>query len=81
MAKWVVDIKGSAGKGSFEISVLRDNNELGKRSYGWIGENKLLITHSCGPRHWPLTKIVWDKLVNLAHEVADELNAAEVNGS
>lgn len=77
MAKWVVDVKGEAGSKSFEITVLRDDNDLGKRSFGWIGENKLLITHNGGPCEWPLTLIVWDKSVKMAHEVADELNAAE----
>lgn len=77
MAKWVVDVKGSAWAKSFEITVLRDDNEHGKRSYGWIDDDKLLITHNGGPCQWPLTQIVWDKAVKLAHEVADELNAAE----
>ena len=77
MAKWVVDVKGRAGSDSFEITVLRDDNEHGKRSYGWIGEDKLLITHNGGPCKWPLTPLVWDKSVKLANEVADELNAVE----
>jgi len=76
-AKWVVDVKGRAGSGPFEITVLRDNNEHGKRSYGWIGEDKLLITHNGGPCSWTLTPLVWDKVIKLAHEVADELNAEE----
>ena len=42
--KWVVDIK-EYGK-SFEISVLRDDNAHGKKSYGWFDENKLLISSS-----------------------------------
>lgn len=77
MAKWVVDVKGEAGSICFEITVLRDNNERGKKSFGLIGEDKLLITHDAGPCHWPLTQIVWDKSVKLAHEVAGELNDSE----
>lgn len=77
MAKWVVDVKGCAGSECFEISVLRDDNNHGKRSYGWFGDEKLLITHNGGPCHWPLKPIVWDKVVNIAQDVAEELNAAE----
>jgi len=77
MAKWVVDVKGCAGDSSFEIAVLRDDNEHGKRSYGWFDNDKLLISQSGGPCHVPLVKMVWDKAIRVAHEVADELNAEE----
>ncbi len=78
VAKWVVNIKGKAGSASFEISVVRDDNEHGKSSYGWFGEDKLLISHNGGPCRWPLIPLVWDKMVKLAHEVADELNTDEL---
>lgn len=80
-AKWVVDVKGEANQKIFEISVLRDNNILGKDSYGWFSEDKILITYSGGPCHWPLTKQVWEKCVKVAHEVAEELNAIESEAS
>ena len=76
-AKWIVDVKGAAGKRSFEISVLRDDNQLGKQSYGWFDKNKLLITHNGGPCEWPLTQKVWDKQIALAKEVANELNTED----
>jgi hypothetical protein len=72
--KWVVNIKGKPESTSFEISVVRDDNEHGKKSYGWIGDDKILITHDGGPGTCSLTKTVWDKCVKVAHEVADELN-------
>jgi len=74
-AKWVVNIKEY--KQSFEISVLRDDNEHGKRSYGWFDENKLLISSSSdGSPNTNTTskKIIFEKLVKVAQEVADELN-------
>ena len=74
---WVIDIKGWWGKEHFEISVLRDNYGLGKQSYGWFDERKLLITHSGGPCRWPLTQLIWEKQVNLAYEVAEEMNELE----
>lgn len=74
---WVVDIKGAASDESFEISVLRDSNSHGKRSYGWFGKDKLLISHNGGPCHWPVIPQVWDRLVRVAHEVASDLNALD----
>jgi hypothetical protein len=75
--KWIVDIKGYAGCPGFEISVLRESNDHGQLSYGWFGDDKLLISHNGGPCRWPVTGKTWDKLVAVAHEVADELNAEE----
>jgi hypothetical protein len=43
--------------------------------YGWFGRDKLLISHNGGPCSWPVTQQVWDKLIRVAQEVADELNA------
>lgn len=77
--KWVVDVKGSAGE-TFEISVLRNNNEHGKRSYGWIDEDKLLISKS-GSANWSVTPLVFEKLKRVAGEVAKELNMAENKNS
>ncbi len=77
MAKWVVDIKGEAGAPSFEITVLRDDYAHGKLSYGWMNKDKLLISSSGGPCRDHLTPLVWDKIVAVAHEVADALNRSE----
>ena len=74
---WEVHIKGSANKPSFEISVIRKNNDHGHRSYGWFDKDKLLITHNGGPCNWPLIDKVWNKIIILANEVADELNEEE----
>jgi hypothetical protein len=61
--------------------VLRDDNELGKRSYGWFDDRKLLIGHNGGPCQWPVTEWVWDRLVAMANEYATVLNAVTVTGS
>lgn len=74
---WEVNIFGNAGQRAFEISVVRRGNIHGKRSFGWFSKNKLLITHNGGPCEWPLTQKVWDKCVQLARDVAAELNAEE----
>src|SRR5688572_3492598 len=78
---WLVNVKGSAENRSFEISVVRTSNTHGRSSYGWFDENKLLISHNGGPCHDPVTKLVWDKLIQVANETADELNRSELNGN
>lgn len=75
MNKWKVQIHGKAGDKSFEISVINDALvDSAQRHYGWFNDNKLLISHNGGPCSWPLTERVWNKMVKLAQEVADELN-------
>ena len=75
MNKWIVNVKGKANSSSFEISVVREDNAHGIRSYGWFDDTKLLISHNEGLCCWPLTERIWDKMIKLANEVADELNA------
>lgn len=79
--KWVVIVHGKPNDGddwgSFEISVVRNNYDLGKRSCGWFNKNKLKISGSGGHSHTPVTQKVWDKLIKVAHEVANELNEEE----
>lgn len=75
--KWEVHTKGGANQCPFEIAVIRRDNALGKRSYGWYGEDKLLITHNGGPCQWPVTLTVWNGCLRLAEEIAEKLNAQE----
>ena len=75
---WEVQIKDARkSRQGFEITVIRQNNIHGHRSWGWIDANKLLISSSGGPCRDEVIPLVWDKLVKLAQEVADELNAKE----
>ena len=69
--KWEVNIKGGPDRIPFEISVVRSDYEL-KRSYGWFGEHKLLISHNCGP--WSVNETIWGELTGVADRIADELN-------
>ena len=77
MAEWVVNTKGGPSTDSFEISVLRADNKHGKESYGWFGKAKLLVSHSGGPCRDKVSRQIWDKLVNVAEDVAHELNVKE----
>jgi hypothetical protein len=74
--KWVVEVKGRPEEGHFEISIIRENNYQGKASWGWFGDNKLLVTHN-GTGRIPMTKQIWDWQVAIANEVAEKLNAEE----
>lgn len=71
---WIVEAKGCVGSRSFEISVIRTSNVHGRKSYGWFDKDKLLITHNGGPCDCPLSQRVWDKMLRVAQEVADEMN-------
>lgn len=75
---WEVQVKGEECSSSFEISVIRKSNIHGHSSWGWFCDTKLLISHNGGHCDWPLTDKVWDKMVNLAEEVAKELNEEEL---
>lgn len=77
-AKWVVHTKGGYTTDGFEVCVIRDDNEHGKRSYGWMGRDKIYISDSGGPcQNRVASKMIWDGLLELAHKVADELNRQE----
>ena len=70
---WVVNVIGSPDNNS-EISVAREDDWQGKRGHGYISDTKLLISSGY------ITKIVWDKLIRAADEVALELNAVKEKG-
>lgn len=74
MNKWIVDVKGKAGETCIEISVVQEDYTLGIESYGWFNESKLLISQNVNFMGESIKEIVWDKLIKLANEVANELN-------
>jgi hypothetical protein len=71
---WVVNVIGSPDHNS-EISVAREDDWQGKRGLGYISDTKLLISSG------HITKVVWDKLINAANEVAIELNEIKKEGT
>ena len=82
--KWVVNTKGGYTTDDFEISVVRSSNRDGKESYGWYGNDKIMIsadtmgeTQETDKKFKKFKKLVWGKLVRVAKEIADELNASE----
>jgi hypothetical protein len=78
--KWEVHTKGGPDSRTFEIAVIRANNEHGKRSYGWFGPDKLLITHCGGPCNDTVTPEAWDLLIVAAHQLAQRKNSEEGHG-
>jgi hypothetical protein len=77
MQTWTVQIHGGPNENSFEISVINLNGKGfydAQLHYGWFDKNKLLISHCGGPCQNSVNTTVWNKLIRIAMEVADELN-------
>lgn len=72
-ARWIVDVKGEPND-TFEISVLREDNAHGRRSYGWMGEDKLYVSGSGGPCRYTVCPAVFRCLVLTAQLLAGHLN-------
>jgi hypothetical protein len=86
--KWIVSIKGGTLTSRFsEIAVVRTDYPEGIISFGHFGPKKFLIAHNGGPVNmerniadrklimWPVSQIVWESLIKIAHEIADIFNA------
>ena len=77
LEQWKVNVHGERCGSSWEISVVRETNKHGQKSYGWFDENKLLVSHNGGPCHWPICGFVWDQHMATAHELCRRLNSGE----
>jgi len=75
-SRWVPNIKGGPGT-NFEISVLREDNALGKTSYGWDGPDKIVVSATGGIKNKKFAARIYAKLVRTAAEIAEELNTLE----
>jgi len=75
--KWLAQVKGDPEANSWEISVVRSDNEHGQKSWGWFDERKLLISHNGGPCHWPLAPGLGKQMIQIAERYADDLNARD----
>lgn len=74
-SKWIVDIKGNR-KGSFEISIIRENNNFCKGkdgSWGWFGKTKLLVNHNTD-ENLEVSKRIWLKIIKIAKDECKSLN-------
>lgn len=71
---WKVHTKGESNKIPWEICVIKESNSRGYKSFGWFNERKILIAHNGGPCSDTVSEFIWNKLVRVAQEVADELN-------
>jgi len=75
---WKVQIFGNAGASSWEISVVRSDNDHGMKSWGWFDGRKLLVSHNGGPCRWPIIQFVWDEQIKIAKSLCDKLNSGEI---
>lgn len=74
--KWLVQVFGRRESGHFEISIVRERNSHGRRSWGWFDHNKLLVCHN-GTGSVVLTDSIWNWQIAIANEVCDKMNAEE----
>ena len=77
MSDWKVQIKGERCSDGWEISVIREDNKHGQRSWGWFDDTKLLVSHNGGPCDWAICGFVWDEQVRIAEELCRRLNNKE----
>lgn len=75
--QWRVQVFGERCGKDWEISVVRVDNEHGQRSWGWIGPEKLLVSHGGRPCAWPVCGYVWDMQLRIAEELCRRLNKGE----
>lgn len=80
LAKWIPQVFGNPDGESWEISVIREDNEHGRRSWGWFDQDKLNISHNGGPCRWPLGPGLGKFMVELASKYAEYLNERESLG-
>ena len=77
---WEVCVKGGPNDSGFEVSVVRSDNEFGKKSYGWHGADKKYVSGSGGPCRDRVDEFVWYGLKALAELYCRELNERESRG-
>jgi len=70
---WMVDVKQFEKK--YEISVLKADNAHGRESYGWFGENKMLIAGGSAP----LCDFVVAAHIKTAEELCYRLNKLSIH--
>jgi hypothetical protein len=79
--KWIVQVKGNPHTetmpASWEITVVRSDNIHGIKSWGWIDEHKLLVSHNGGPCHWPMAPGLGKKMIRIANDLCKNLNKKE----
>lgn len=71
---WKVQVFRLRCSRSWEISVVRESNAHGQRSWGWFGDDKLLVSHNGGPCRDPICGFVWDQQLAIARELCRRLN-------
>lgn len=70
---WEVDIKRYRGEVG-EVSVLKSSFTHGKKSYGWFGENKIVIAGSGGPCNYSYPEPLGEMLIEVANRYCEMLN-------
>ena len=74
MPKWITQVFGDVNGSHWEVSVVREDNEHGQKSWGWFDDRKLLVSHNGGPCDWPMAPGVGPIMVEIANRLRDYLN-------
>ncbi len=75
--KWIPNLLQQGG--NFEISVLREDNQHGRNSYGWFGEDKMAISTVNSQFKTTSNAVLILKLSKIAQEMADLFNSGFLN--
>lgn len=75
--KWIPQVLGDPDGDNWEISVVREDNTHGRKSWGWFGKNKFLVSHNGGPCSWSLAPGLGGVMVKIAQDYAESLNSKE----
>ena len=74
---WTVHSKGAPNSRHYEICVITEDNTHGRKSYGWAGPQKKMVSTSGGPCHETVDEWLWEQLMGVAQKLADKLNSEE----
>jgi hypothetical protein len=75
--QWITQVFGKRNSAHWEISVVREDNKHGRRSWGWFDDRKIMISSSVPHSDWTIPGYVFDQQVKIAGEIARRLNAGE----
>jgi hypothetical protein len=79
---WEVHVLGECNPDrGWEISVVKKDNKHGHDSYGWFGEDKIMVGECGYPCSRAVAKYLWEQQMNIAHELTTLLNKGILKSS
>ncbi len=75
--RWLVQVLGEPDSESFELSIVREDFEHGRRSWGWFGRAKWFFCNQGPHMRMKLAPGAWARIMAAAEETAADLNATQ----